>query len=87
MLFVEFQFNKIALICVILVQKRLLRQPPYVDFKNNSAQKPQKKKMKELYIACIFEGTKAKFLFNKDFCVTFVLWNIPIFGIMVSSFD
>jgi len=26
----------------------------------------------ELYIVCIFKGTKAKFLFHKNFCVTFV---------------
>jgi len=26
----------------------------------------------ELYIVYIFKGTKAKFLFHKNFCVTFV---------------
>jgi len=26
----------------------------------------------ELYIVCIFKETKAKFLFHKNFCVTFV---------------
>jgi len=38
-LFTEFQFNKVALICVL---KGLLIQPLFVGFKNNSPQKPQK---------------------------------------------
>jgi len=63
-----------------------------VDFKNNSPQKPQKitkaeNENFEPYIVCIFKETKAKFLFHKNFCVTFMLWNIPIFGIVVNSFD
>jgi len=41
----------------------------------------------KLYIIYIFKGTKAKFLFHKNFCDPFVLWNIPIFGIVVLSFD
>jgi len=34
----------------------------------------------ELYIVCIFKGTKAKFLFHKNFCDSFVPF-------VVSSFD
>jgi hypothetical protein len=63
-----------------------------VGFKNNSAQKPQKvdksgNEKLELYIVCSFKETKARFLFHKNFCDPFVLWNIPIFGIVVLSFD
>jgi hypothetical protein len=39
------------------------------------------------YIVCLFEETKAKFLSYKNFYVPFVLWNIPIFGIVVFSFN
>jgi hypothetical protein len=48
-----------------------------VDFKNNLPQKSQKDTKADnenfkLYIVCIFKETKAKFLFHKNFCVTFV---------------
>jgi len=49
-----------------------------VDFKKQFTTKvtkgTQKQIMKnfKLYIVCIFKETKAKFLFHKNFCVTFV---------------
>jgi len=64
-----------------------------VDFKKTIYHKSHKRYTKaenenfELSIVCIFKKTKAKFLFHKNFCVTFVLWNIPIFGIVVFYFD
>jgi len=58
-----------------------------VDFKKKQFTTKANNEDFELYIVCIFKETKADLLFYKNFCVTFVLWNIPIFGIVVFYLD
>jgi len=48
-----------------------------VNFNNNLAQKSQKQEKEsfEFYIKLANKGTKAKFLFHKNFCVSFVVFS------------